>query len=76
MSARSKRKLARERQAAAEEEEEEEERSALGQCGEARDAVGEVEDEMEIDDTAAAISQVEIVQKQPWESDLADRTKE
>lgn len=68
---RSKRALARERKAA-----EEEGKSALEQWSEAREAVGKVEDDMEVDDTAAAMSQVEIGQKQPWESDLVDRTKD
>jgi hypothetical protein len=38
-------------------------------------AVAVVEEEMEVEDTTAAMQQTEIGARKPWEEELADRTK-
>lgn len=55
---------------------EEERRLEAAQRKAINDAVEEVEEEIEVDDAAAAMGGVAIGQKQPWEQHLADRTKD
>ena len=62
-------------ESAAEVAEAEVEKSSLGQWATTKDAVGEVEKEIEVDEATKAFGLTEISQKKLWESDLADRTK-
>lgn len=70
-----KKKLERARQAA-EKEKETEKQSALGEWKETEDAIGGVEDEIEVEESTIALGRVKISEKQPWEGDLTDRTKQ
>jgi hypothetical protein len=55
----------------------EEERRLNAQQWEAiENAVGEVEEEIEVEDTTAAMDDFAISQKLPWEEDLVDRTRD
>jgi hypothetical protein len=51
------------------------EESALGQWATTKNAVGEIEEDMVVDETTKALERTEISAKQLWEDDLADRTK-
>lgn len=55
---------------------EEERRLAITQFKGMRDAVGEVEEEIELEDTTAAMEQVVIGPKKPWNEQLVERTKQ
>lgn len=56
--------------------EEEERKLAQQQWKEIKDAMKDVEEEIEVDDTTAAMGGFAISQQQPWKGDLADRTRE
>ena len=58
------------------EAEEEERRTTAEQWKSMNEAVGEVEEEIEIDDTTAAMDGFAISQQVPWQGDLADRTRD
>lgn len=58
------------------EAEKEERRVTAEQWKSMNEAVGEVEDEMEVDNTAAAIDGFAISQKQPWQGNIPDRTRD
>jgi len=58
------------------ESEQEEQRLAAEQWKSMNDAVGEVEGEIEMEDTTAAMDETAISQKLPWQGELADRTKD
>lgn len=75
MGRKAKRKLARARHAAEQEqkEREDEEKSAFGQWGETRGAVGEVEGEIEREDALTARRGPE--QREPWTETFVDRTR-
>lgn len=51
-------------------------RLAAEQWEATNNAVGEVEEEIEVEDTTAAMDGFAISQKLPWEEDLADRTRD
>jgi hypothetical protein len=51
------------------------EKSSLGAWGATKAAVGEVEEEMAVDEATKALGQAEISHRQPWESELVDGTK-
>jgi hypothetical protein len=53
----------------------EENKSSLGAWDATKNAVGEVEEQIAVDQTIKAFGQTEISQRQPWEDELADRTK-
>jgi hypothetical protein len=71
--------LAAEAAAAAEEEEEEEEEeqesSLFGRWAAAKEAVGEVEKEIAVDEATRAFGQAAISPREPWKGNLIDRTK-
>lgn len=74
MSKTGKKKLERTRREI--EAEEEERRLAAEQWKGMNDAMGEVEDEIEVEATTAAMGEVAISQQQPWQGNLADRTRD
>jgi hypothetical protein len=51
------------------------EKSSLGAWDAAKKAVGEVEEEIAVDETAKALQHSTISAPQPWEDALTDRTK-
>jgi hypothetical protein len=57
-------------------EAEEERKLAQQQWKEIKAAMDDVEEEIEVDDTTAAMGGLAISQQQPWKGDLADRNRE
>jgi hypothetical protein len=55
---------------------EEERKPAEQQWKAMNDAVGKIEEEIEVEDTTTAMDKVAIGQKMPWEEDLVDRTRD
>jgi hypothetical protein len=53
----------------------EENESPLGAWSATKNAVSEVEGKIAVDETTKAFGQTEISKRQPWEDELADRTK-
>lgn len=50
-------------------------RAALGNLEDLKKAIEEAEEEIELQSTAAALSKTQIVPKQAWSEDVADRTR-
>lgn len=54
----------------------ENEQTTFGEWEGTKDAIGDVEEEIEFEDTMAAFRQTHVGVPKPWEEDVADRTKE